>query len=192
MNSASKIAVLVLVTTLVTGCRHKAKAAPPPAAQAPVLPVSQSEKGAPPPTLPGPELPKVAPQPTAPPPAKPAKHKTSHHKAKHTETIPAEPAPQKEQASKDAATDMTPIGQLSAAGESTNTPQRYAILDEINGIEKSLDDLKRPLTTDEQTTVTQIRTFLVKAKQALDQEDLVGAHTLVTKAKVLLEELTKS
>jgi len=39
-------------------------------------------------------------------------------------------------------------------------------------------------------TATQIRTFLSKAKQALDQDDLDGANTLVTKAKVLLAELT--
>jgi ribosomal protein S20 len=38
----------------------------------------------------------------------------------------------------------------------------------------------------------EIRTFLTKAKQALSQDDLDGAQTLATKAKVLLDELTKS
>jgi hypothetical protein len=32
---------------------------------------------------------------------------------------------------------------------------------------------------------------LTKAKKALDQDDLDGANTLATKAKVLLEELLK-
>jgi len=193
MNSTGKKAVLLLAATLVTGCRHKTKVTPPPAAQAPVLPVSQSEKNTPPPKLPAPELPTVSPQPPPTVTAKPKKHKTTHHKPKHTETVPAEPAsPPKEQASTGTPSDMTPIGQITAAGESTNTPQRNSILDEINTIEKSLNDIKRPLSKDEQTTAAQIRTFLMKATQALSQEDLDGAKTLVTKAKVLLAELTKS
>ncbi|MGC2163468.1 MAG: hypothetical protein WA634_16280 [Silvibacterium sp.] len=192
MNSAGKVAVLVLVTGLVAGCRHKAKATPPLAAQAPVLPVSQSETSTPPPKLPAPQLPNVGPQPPAAPPAKPKKNKKVHHKPTHTETIPEEPAPSKPPApTTNAASDITPIGQLSAAGESTNTPRRNEILDEINTTEKSLNDLKRPLSTEEQTTAAQTRTFLMKAKEALSQEDLDGAHTLVTKAKVLLDELTK-
>ena len=62
----------------------------------------------------------------------------------------------------------------------------------IDGTEKGLSELKRTLTTAEQETAVQIRTFLLKARQALAQGDLEGAHTLATKAKVLLDELTKS
>jgi len=194
MNSAGKVAALILLTAFVTGCRHKTKATPPPAAQAPVLPVSQSAKNMPPPKLPPPELPKVEhPAPaTKTPPPKP--HKPAHHKVKHTE-VPAEPAPAKNQgtevAANGAGNDITPIGQITEAGGSTDTPRRNQILDEINSTEKGLNDIKRPLSAEEQTTATQIRTFLTKAKDALNQEDLDAAQTLVTKAKVLLDELTK-
>lgn len=53
-----------------------------------------------------------------------------------------------------------------------------------------MNDLKRPLNKDEETTAAQVRTFIAKAKDAMKQEDLDGATTLVTKAKVLLAELT--
>lgn len=206
MNSERKAATLLLLAGLVAGCSHKVKTAPPVTAQAPVAPVSTMAKNTSPPQLPPPELPKVSPP--APPPAEPPPkpHKTVRHKPKTTEPVPADqqaPAqtptkeqtasqPPAEQASNGTSADISPIGELSAAGESTNVPRRNQILDEINSTEKGVNDIKRSLTADEQTTVTQIRTFLAKAKDALNQEDLDGAHTLVTKARVLLDELTKS
>ena len=194
MKPSGKIAVLFLLTTLVAGCRHKARTSPPPAAQAPQIPVSQSAKNVPPPKLPAPEMPQVSPPPPSAPPSKPKPHKT-HHKVKHVE-VPAEEAPpkspQNEVADTGAGNDITPIGQLTEAGGSTNTPRRNHLLDEINATEKGLNDIKHPLNKEQQTTANQIKTFLTKAKQALDQEDLDGAGILVTKAKVLLQELTKS
>lgn len=171
-----------------------------------------------PPTLPPPELPNISPpatKPTATAPTKP--HKTTHHKAKptvepttaeqsggeqqaSTTAPPAQPpsaASAKEQntteiaANSPPATDASPIGPLSEAGSGVTSPRRNQILDEIKATEKGLNDIKRPLSTDEQTTATQIRTFISKAKDALSQEDMDGANTLVTKAKVLLDELTK-
>lgn len=110
--------------------------------------------------------------------------------------LPATPAPAKEQNTTEVAvnnptTDASPIGPLSEPGANVASPRRNQILDEINSTEKGLTDIKRPLTQEEQTTATQIRTFITKAREALNQEDLDGAHTLVTKAKVLLDELTK-
>jgi ribosomal protein S20 len=40
-------------------------------------------------------------------------------------------------------------------------------------------------------TAAQIRTFLKQAEQAMDNGDMDGAHTLATKAKLLLDELIK-
>lgn len=202
MNSACKAAALVLLTALIAGCSHKAPATPPPAAQAPVIPVSTMAKDTPPPQLPPPQTPKVGPPgPTnvaAAPQPKP--HRIIHHKPKPADQTPAPATPTQapaqtpattEQAANGAAGDVSPIGQLSEAGESVNTPRRHQILDDINSTEKGLNDIKRPLSEDEQTTAAQVRTFLVKAKDALNQEDLDGANTLVTKAKVLLAELSK-
>jgi hypothetical protein len=195
MRSACKAAALILLSAFLAGCRHQAQATPPPEAQAPIVPVSALAKNTPPPQLPPPETPKVgppAPASTTPPP-KPKTHKIIHRKPKPEQT-PADQARYQttEQASNGAPGDVSPIGQIAAAGESINAPRRHQIQDEITSTEKGLNEIKRPLSQDEQTTAAQIRTFLAKAKDALTEEDLDGANTLVTKAKVLLTELTKS
>lgn len=198
MSSRFRIFALVLITTGLSGCRHKVNPTPPPAAQAPIAPVSTLAKETPPPQMPPPVTPSVkeAPPQVAP---KPKPHKTVHHKPK-TETEPAEQTPAKDQTAPPPTTeeaasgkpaDVSPIGQLSEAGESASAPRHHELLDQINTTETSLNNIKRPLSSEEQTTATQIRTFLSKAKDALNQEDLDGANTLVTKAKVLLAELTK-
>jgi hypothetical protein len=198
MNSPIKVAALVLLTAFIAGCRHKTNATPPAAAQAPVAPVSQSANNTGLPDLPPPELPKIG-GPGSDNTAlasQPKPHKPIHKKPKPvTETIQADQSPAKdqstEQASNGAAGDVSPIGQLSSAGDSPNVPTQDQILDEIHSTEKGLNDIKRPLNKDEQTTAAQIKTFLAKAKDALNQKDLDGANTLVTKAKVLLTELMK-
>ena len=200
MNSALKAAALILFSAAIVGCRHKTEATPPQAAQAPVVPVSTMSKDTPPPQLPPPQTPKVSPPaPTkvaATPPPKP--HRIIHHKPKPAEQTPAATQPPAqtpattEQAANGAPADVSPIGQLSEAGGSVNAPRRRQILDDINSTEKGLNEIKRQLSQDEQTTATQIRTFLTKAKDALNQEDLDGASSLVTRAKVLLDELAKS
>jgi hypothetical protein len=90
-----------------------------------------------------------------------------------------------------ASTEVSPIGQLSSTGEGTTSQGRHDIEQLIASIESGLNNIKRPLSTEEQATSTQIKTFLTKAKQELIDNDLDGAQTLATKAKVLLEELTK-
>ena len=206
MISARKIAAFMLLAVLISGCKHNTPVAPPVAAQAPPLPPKPIAQVAALPPVPQPETPKVgAPGSDQPPPQPEQKPKRpTHHRPKPT--TPGTPAgtdqgakePSKEtspgttqQASSGEAPESSPIGQLSTAGDSSGTPSRHDILDTIASTEKSLNDLKRTLTPAEQQTVTQIRTFLSKAKQALSQDDLDGAHTLSTKAKVLLEELTK-
>lgn len=199
MNSACKAAALMLITAFVAGCRHNTQETPPPAAQAPIIPVSTLAKNAPPPQMPPPEIPKISPPNstnTAPPP-KPKPKKPVHHKPKTPEQAPAETATatkdqSTEQASNGAGPDVSPIGQLAAPGEGINAPRHREIQNEINATEKGLNEIKRPLSQDEQTTATQIRTFLAKAKDALTQEDLDAANSLLTRAKVLLTELTKT
>lgn len=129
----------------------------------------------------------------------PPKH-TTRKKPKPAAPVndqPKDPAPAKDAASQQEASAgeppaASPIGQLSTAGDNAGTPARGEITKQIDQTEKGLSAIKRSLTPEEQTTVTEIRTFLTKAKQALSQDDLAGANTLVTKAKVLLDELTKT
>ncbi len=208
MISARKTAAIMTLAVLAIGCKHKTPVIAPVQAQAPPLPQKPIAQVASLPPVPPPTTPKVGPpgsdQPPQPPPEKPKR--TVRHKPK-----PVAPAtsPAGEQPSKDAAKDnpesaatqqaaageapaASPIGQLSTAGDSSSTPSRHDIQETIDTTEKGLNDLKRTLTSAEQETTVQIRTFLTKAKQALSQDDLDGAHTLATKAKVLLDELTKS
>lgn len=200
MNSASKTAALLLLTVFLAGCRHRTRATLAPEALAPVLPVSDLANNTLP-DLPPAQLPQINPPPprTLAREEKPRPRKHTYHKPRHT-TI--EPAPVEapttsqvptEQAATAMPTEISPIGQLSPAGDSSNVPRRHQILEEIDSTQKGLDSIsKRPLSKEEQVTVAQIKTFLEKAKLALNQADLDGAHTLVTKAKVLLDEIAKS
>ena len=187
MISARKIAAFMLLAVLISGCKHNTPVAPPVAAQAPPLPPKPIAQVAALPPVPQPEQKPKRPTHHKPKPATPGTDQGAKEPAKETP-----PAGSTQQASSGEAPESSPIGQLSTAGDSSGTPSRHDILDTIASTEKSLNDLKRTLTPAEQQTVTQIRTFLSKAKQALSQDDLDGAHTLSTKAKVLLEELTKS
>jgi hypothetical protein len=200
MKTAAKAAALVLFTTWLAGCglwRHKVAAAPPP--PPPSVPLSEVANNVPPPYLPTPPLPIVNPPTVATVQPLPLPEKTTHHSRPRHITIPAsppEPAPKPQPTPQQFAngipTDISPIGQLSAAGESTNLERRHQIIDEIDATEKSLDKIKRPLSKEEETTITQIHTFLEKAKLALNQADLDGAHTLVIKAQVLLKEIART
>jgi hypothetical protein len=193
MNSAGKLAVLMLLC-FVAGCQHKTQATLPPPAPDRVYTPNDVAKAVPEPQLPPAKLrdvrlqgPAVARQEPAPNPPKPRHHKPKPTDAKDTSAQ----TPTTQQASTGQPPDVSPIGQLSSAGENGGVPNHHEILEQITQTENGLNGIKRTLTADEQVTATQIRTFLAKAKEALDHEDLDGAHTLVTKAKVLLDELTK-
>jgi len=197
MKTACKIAVL-LPLCLIAGCRHKTQATLPPAPTQTYTP-NEIAKNSPAPQLPPAKPLDVKPggQTAAQPQPPPKPHKTAHHKPKPMETATAQPAKDTPvQTTQEASTgeppEMSPIGQLSSAGEHSGVPSRHEIQDQITATEKGVNGITRALSSDEQLTVTQIRTFLTKAKQALDQDDLDGANTLVTKAKVLLSELTKA
>jgi outer membrane biosynthesis protein TonB len=198
MKSAGTIAVILLLPIFVVGCKHQTQAAPPPAAQAPILPPSTMSQAAPPPQLPPPQTPEVKlpdqePEPEKKP-AHPARRKKPPPPTKPSTPptpTPSEAAPAAtQQVAVGQPSEASPIGQLSTASDSVNTPPRQKIQDQINSTENGLKRLKTPQSTEDQGTVTQIRTFLEKAKQALGQDDLDGAQTLLTKAKVLLDELT--
>ncbi len=52
-------------------------------------------------------------------------------------------------------------------------------------------DIGRPLSAQEQKTAAQVRKFLQQSRDALHSQDVDAAHTLATKAKLLLDELLK-
>lgn len=112
--------------------------------------------------------------------------------AQTTPATTTPPANQTADASPAVPANTSAIGLLSTGDVTAGAQTRRSTIDLISNTESALKNLKRTLdsATDKQTA-DQIRTFLQKAKAALDLDDLDGAHTLATKAKVLLEELTK-
>jgi hypothetical protein len=201
MKTASTTAVIFAVFMSLAGCGHKTNPAPPPQAQAPVRSPSTMAHEETLPPLPPPSQPDVVvattqEENTAPVhPRKPSHRKPAAGKpatAGDTSVAATGEKPgTSTQAANSATTDVSPIGQLSSVGEGGDSQGRHDIEQLINNTENGLNGIKRSLTSDEQVTSTQIKTFLAKAKQALAENDLDGAQTLATKAKVLLDELTK-
>ena len=107
-------------------------------------------------------------------------------------TPPSSDVPNTEQAAANVEpTAVSPIGQLSSGEGGAGSQKRHETSDLINNTESGLNNIRRSLSPSEQETAAQIRIYLKQAKKALSVDDLDGASTLATKAKVLLEELTK-
>lgn len=197
MNSAGKIAAAVLLFGI-AGCQHKVQSAAPPAAPEKVVYSPEDVAKVP---LPQPPPPKpgdvkgpgsdVAAQTTTPKPARKKKSQKSKSSdtASATKETAATPAATTQEASAGQPADTSPIGQLTSSSQSSSTPTHQQVQELITNTENGLNAIKRALSSDEQQTVTDIKTFLTKAKKALDQDDLDGANTLAMKAKVLLDEL---
>jgi hypothetical protein len=83
----------------------------------------------------------------------------------------------------------TPIGQITAGPTQDTTGSRQDAANLISSTERGVNSLKN-LNGDQNKTVAQIRSFLEQAERALHNGDVDGAHTLATKAKTLLDELT--
>lgn len=83
----------------------------------------------------------------------------------------------------------TPIGQLTAGPTPDTSGSRQQAADLIDSTERGVNGLHK-LNADQNKTVAQIRSFLDQAQRALHNGDVDGAHTLATKAKTLLDELT--
>jgi outer membrane biosynthesis protein TonB len=175
------------------------------------------EKTETPPVVPEPTTPDVVPAPKPVPQKKPPTHKkpnpsnSSTTKAKPSAAKPVATAPATSDASTGAPavqppapeaagtqqaasvepSAVSPIGQLSSGEGGAGSQKRHETSDMINNTEQGLNNIKRNLSATEQETAAQIRAYLKQAKKALTVDDLDGASTLATKAKVLLEELTK-
>jgi hypothetical protein len=176
----------LLVPLLLTGCIFHKKQAQPVQVLAP--PASSVPK-------PEPEHPKLSDSDTTIPaqpikdtvdanlPAKPLSH---HHRSSSKPTQQAASVPPAAPPPEPPA--VSAIGQLST-GEPADL--RHAVEDSISSTERGLSNIGRSLNDQEQKTASQIREFLKQAKEALNNNDIDGAKTLVSKAKVLLSELNQ-
>jgi len=169
-----------LLPLLLTGCPHKTKVAQN-QPMAPPMEDPQTAKPEPSPTHLAPPEVTIAEQPhqqqqIAPPP-EPVKKPQHHKKPTNTNTQVAS---------------VTPPAPVSAAGNlTTNDPlnMRQTTDTLIQQTEKGLKGITRPLNDEEQKTAAQIVEFIKQAREAMTSGDVDGAHTLATKAKVLLDEL---
>jgi hypothetical protein len=198
-----------MLLALLTGCGPKQpKTAVPQEAQAPSLPPSRMATLIPPvpPAFPVTARRLVKLDTTTPPEVKTEVATTEpHHPPKHRAKTPQEtaqaeaprtPGPSQSPAQQTATVtqqpnEMTPIGPLSPDNANANAGDRHVISAQIDATEAGLNAIKRPFSSDEQKTVALLRTYITRARDALKADDLDGANTLSTKAKQLLEELTK-
>jgi outer membrane biosynthesis protein TonB len=216
MNSARKYAIAGLLTFVMAGCAEKKTSVAPPAqAQAPAKDVGQAGAMYPPPLMTGqtaddkanappPTVAKTDTPPPPPPPQPDAKKPAPAKKpkaAKPSNPTTAEGTGDTTPAQTQAANELaaassepaaaSPIGELSTGGAAGQSETHKGTLDLINNTENGVNAIKRSLTSQEQETVLQIKTFVSKARAAFDNDDFDGAQTLATKAKLLLDELNK-
>lgn len=209
MRSGWKTALPAMLLALTAGCNywppHKKQVVVPAAATAPSKPPAQMAELIPP----MPDLPpmtgerQVRLDASIPPPApQPAPEEHPKHVRRRARSVAPEPAqdtakstppptPNPDVASSGQPSEMSPIGQISPATNNANTADRQVLTDQINATEKSLNELHRTLSSEEHKTADLIRTYIAKARQALKTDDLDGARNYSTKAKLLLDELTK-
>jgi outer membrane biosynthesis protein TonB len=175
-----------LLPFLLTGCFHKTN-------QTQVQPLAPPIEDAPPPKpvpsptdLPPPVVTVPNQTPAADANAKAQPEEKPKPPVKHKKPAPA-PAPvnNTQQASNGSA-GVSAIGQLST-GDSSDL--RQETVESIAATERGLSGINRELNEQEQKTAAQIKEYLKQAKTALASGDVDGAHTLVAKAKVLLNEL---
>lgn len=86
----------------------------------------------------------------------------------------------------------SPIGELTTGSSADAAETSHHTEDLIKSTRDGLDSVRRTLSDEEKKTAAEIRTFLVRAQQALRNGDVDGAYGLATKAKLLLDELTGS
>jgi hypothetical protein len=196
MRPAKTLAFVAFITVSLSGCSvfHRQPPPQPPALQTGQGAIEEEQKkeqqGPPDAPLPQPSAETVPPQL---PPPKPPKVKKVRKKPTLAQTAPPAAPASTEQAAvhPPVAGSNSPIGDLTTGDAAAGQQMKHDTTNLIAQTEQGLAAIKRPLSQEQQTTEGEIRTFLKQAKVALDNGDSDGAHTLATKAKLLLDELTK-
>jgi hypothetical protein len=187
----TRIACLSL-PLVIAGCTHRNTAQnqpplAPPVDDAPVSTPNNAPKNLPPPVVTVPAKP--APTTAQTPPAQQPQPVKKHKKPKPETEAQPKPSTDQTQPTQQAANgtpEVSAIGQLS-----TDEPAdlRTSTVNSLNETEKSLKNIHRQLSDQEEKTAAQIREYIKQARAALDTNDVDGASTLATKAKLLLDEL---
>lgn len=91
----------------------------------------------------------------------------------------------------DAAAPIPTLSGQWSTGTAISTAQRTKMMAAIDAQEKRIPTVPNPTATDTAAILTQVKSFLAKAREAVANNDLDGAQTLNMKAQVLLDELLK-
>jgi len=200
MTCARQFAVLIVVLGLLLSVACK-KNKPQPTAkmQAPTLAVSVPDQI--PEIAPPPEPPPAQQEATAeePPPKKaPAKHRGS---SKKPATPPATQPPAANQGNTTVAVNRPPINpatetvvDTAIAADLTSqqlTQQKQTTAELLDSTEKNLKGLNRGLSHDEETMVTQIKSYITQSRKATSDGDFERAYNLAIKAHLLADALVK-
>jgi hypothetical protein len=175
--------VVWLLPLMLTACFHKThqtqvQPPPPPIAEVPVAKPEPVPAELPPQVAATPVQPATPDASTTTPPKEAPKPPVKHKK----------PVNKNPQQASNGTPGVSAIGQLSSGDPSDLRRQTW---DTITTTERGLNGIGRKLNDQEQKTSVQIREFLKQAKAALSSGDVDGAHTLASKAKVLLGELRR-
>jgi ribosomal protein S20 len=175
-------ALCAWLTLCASGCHKKIQAPPPlPPIQDPVALV----------TLPPPEHPPMLEPPDVKMPPVPIASGAARMKRERRKpTTKAAPEPPVQVASAEPPTEATAIGALTSGGEANPRSQQEAA-DMIAANEKRLTALSAQIVEDQKAQISKVKTFQRQAQEALTSGDAEGAKTLATKAKLLLDDLSK-
>ncbi len=184
--------IVFMLSCFGVGCDHlHVRRTPPhqalaPTAPAPVAPLVPPAIVLEPPVapllLPPPAESDTVPVPVVQPaPKKKYKHRVHPHQKKKIVTDNADVA----------ADNPSPLGMLSAGDSSANPALRQQTVKLIASTESRLKTISRRVAANRHDTLTQVQDFLAQAKKALDINDLQGAQTLATKAKILVDEMLR-
>ncbi len=189
-----QFAVLALASlVMLSACKRKKPNVPQPQSQAPTItePVPQPQPLPQPPPQPIPE-----PQPPTTTTQKPAtasipKPKPRKHHVAKKPVQPA-PAPEKPKTTVKEGGETAPTGQLSAGiPQDEATRQRQSAAQLRQNTENNLRSITRELSSDEQSMVQQIRTYLAQSRTADNDGDIERSYNLALKAHLLSQGLIK-
>jgi hypothetical protein len=187
--------IVLILPLLLSSCVHKNNQAlnlpplAPPIEDTPPSKPDNAPANLPPPVISLPDknantTPPPAPKPETPAPA--AKHKKSKNPPTEAPSAPAQTTDQASNGSPEVPA-ISPGSLSSGAPADLKNETQNMITDTEHG----LNGINRKLNDTESKTYAQIREFLKQARAALGTNDVVGAHGLAQKAKVLLNELSQ-